>query len=261
MAPLAAQSAAAPPTARAIAEPDLLCAASFFAPSMMLTTPCGATDPTKCSSESKTPVPSSPSRPISKMTVGRNASKAPNATCWERPVQSSLTNRFAACLKTAGHSDQVVRVGSRGSRLRAVSVVAVDKGKRAKLRLRRPFPAPARKQPHRRADPAGGEETCPERAGRHERKLRAKSPDDVRCLGETAAEVLHRAGQLLALQLDVAADLLWRSPVRSGHRASTPPSSIVPPRLPAPEPAASPFGSSSGRGTRAERSARRGGRW
>src|SRR6476660_8012545 len=198
MAPLAAQSAATAPTARAIAEPDLLCAASFFATSIMLTTPCGATEPTKCSSESKTPLPSSPSRPISRMTVGRNASKAPNATCWERPAQSSTTNCFPARLKTPSHSDPVGRVGSRGSRLRAASVVAVDKGKRAQLRLRRPFPAPARKQPHGRADPAGGEETCPEGSGRHKGKVRAKSSDDVRCMSETAAEAPHRAGQLLA---------------------------------------------------------------
>ena len=76
IAPLAAQTAPKAPTTNAIAEPDLLCAASFFARSIMLITPCGATEPTNCSSELKAPVPKRPSSPISRITEGRKASSA-----------------------------------------------------------------------------------------------------------------------------------------------------------------------------------------
>src|SRR5437016_4123859 len=169
IAPLAAHSATITPTPNAIAEADLFWAASFFAKSIMLITPWGATEPTKCSSELKAPVPNRPSRPISRITVGRKASRALNATCCESPMQSSARNRLPARLKTSSHSACVSLAGPRGGaplreRFR-VSVVAVDKGERADFGLRCPFPAPARKQPHGGADPAGEEESRSERAG------------------------------------------------------------------------------------------------
>src|SRR2546430_5304442 len=255
IAPLAAHSATITPTANAIAEADLFWAASFFARSIMLTTPWGATEPTKCSSELKAPAPNRPRRPISRITVGRKASKALNATCCESPMQSSARNRLPARLNTSSHSAHVSPNGLRGGvpvrgRFR-VSVVAVDKGERADFGLRRPFPPTACKQPHRCADAAGSEEACPERSGRDERQARAKLAFDVGDLGDAAAEVLDPARELLPLRLDVAADLLRRSPVRSGHRASTPPWSILLPPLPALATAGSPCGSSSGPGTRA----------
>src|SRR5437773_9260300 len=171
IAPLAAHSATITPTVNAIAEADLFSAASFFARSIVLITPWGATEPTKCSSELKAPAPNRPSRPISRITAGRKASKALNATCCESPMQSSARNRLPARLNTSSHSAHVSPNGLRGGvpvrgRFR-VSVVAVDKGERADLGLRRPFPPTACKQPHRRADAAGQEEARPECAGRH----------------------------------------------------------------------------------------------
>src|SRR2546430_725757 len=246
IAPLAAHSATITPTANAIAEADLFWAASFFARSIMLITPWGATEPTKCSSELKAPAPNRQSGPTSRIPAGRKASRALNAPCCESPMQSSARNRSPARLNTSSHSAHVSPNGLRGGvpvrgRFR-VSVVAVDKGERADLGLRRPFPPTACKQPHRRADAAGCEEARPERSGRDERQVRAKLAFDVGHLGDAAAEVLDRARELLPLRLDVAADLLRRSPVRSGHRASTPPWSILLPRSPAPATAGAPFG-------------------
>ena len=64
IAPVAAHTARNSPPTKAIAEPPSFWAASCLARSIMSSTPCGATEPTKCSSESKAPVPNSPSRPI-----------------------------------------------------------------------------------------------------------------------------------------------------------------------------------------------------
>src|SRR6185437_3639429 len=234
------------PKTNAIAEPDLLWAASFSARSMMSITLCGATDATKCSSELKAPVPNKPSRPIRRITVGRNASRALNATCCASPVQSSARNRLPACLKASSHSGPLSLTGLPGGEpVRGgvvVSVVAVDKGEGADFCLRRPFPPTACKQPHRRAD-----------CGRDDRQIRAELALDVRDLGDPAAEFLDRAGELLTLKLDVAADLLRRSSVVNGHRSSRPPSSASLLRSPAPASEASPCRSSSSRGSRAAR--------
>src|SRR4051794_24214497 len=241
MPPVAAQRAAKTPITNAIAEPDLFCAASFFARSIMSSTPPGATEPANFSSDSKAPLPNRPSRPIKRITVGRNASRALKATCCERPMQSSSMNCFAVRLKTSRHSPKPSFRGLRGvAPARAVSVVAVDKGERAELRLRRPFPAAAREQPHRRADSAGEEETRPERAGGDDRQLRPELGADVGDLRDAAAELLDRVGQLLALGLDVAANLGRRASVTRCHCSSKPPSFAWPLRSPAPARAASP---------------------
>src|SRR5437016_707529 len=71
IAPLAAHSATITPTANAIAEADLFWAASFFARSIMLITPWGATEPTKCSSELKAPAPNKPAPSAPAATSGR----------------------------------------------------------------------------------------------------------------------------------------------------------------------------------------------
>src|SRR5512133_2161843 len=163
MAPVAAQNARRTAKASANAEPDLLCAASFFARSMMSITLLGATEPTKCSSELNEPGPNRPSTPITRITVGRKASRALKATCWASPMQSSAMKCLPASLKT---STQLRRPSRAGVRERAL-VVPVDKGERAELRLRRPFAASAGHQPHRRADPTGEHEARSKSPHRH----------------------------------------------------------------------------------------------
>src|SRR5213595_427454 len=152
MAPVAAQNARTTASASANAEPDLLCAASFFARSMMSITLFGATEATKCSSELNAP---GPNRPSTRITVGRKASRALKAICLARPMQSSPMKCLPAFLKT---STQPRRVSREVPVREAVLVVLVDKGERAQFRLRRPFPTSAGQQPHRRADPAGEHE-------------------------------------------------------------------------------------------------------
>src|SRR5512133_647478 len=164
MAPVAAQNARRTAKASANAEPDLLCAASFFARSMMSITLLGATEPTKCSSELNEPGPNRPSTPITRITVGRKASRALKATCWASPMQSSAMKCLPASLKTPTQPRGPSRAGVREPAL----VVPVDKGERAQFRLRRPFPTSTGQQPHRCADPAGEHEARSERANCHD---------------------------------------------------------------------------------------------
>ena len=236
MAPLAAQSAATPPTARAIAEPDLLCPASFFARSMMLTTPCGATEPTKCSSESKTPLPRSPSRPISRMTVGRNRARRRTRPAGRDPrsrprrTVSRRASRPQATRTRWAVWHRAVRVcewlqSSRSTRENGPNFAFVVRSRlrRASNLMVAPIP-PAAKKPARVLRPPRGEGASEVSRRRllHERDRREGSPPR-----RPAARVRSRCRY----------GPVWRSPVRSGHRASTPPWSILPPRLPAPAPA------------------------
>src|SRR5262249_8743399 len=256
IAPVAAQNARTTAKASANADPDLLRAASFFASSMMSITLLGATEPTKCSSELKGPGPNRPSRPITRIAVGRKASSALKAICLASPTQSSAMKCFPAALKTSTQP--------RGPRCAGLPVrewflvVPVDKGERAELRLRCPFPAPASHQPHRRADPAGEHEAGSERADRHRGELRPQPRPDVRDLLEAAAEILDGVGELVALGLDVAANLLFGAAVTGCHRSSRPRSSASPRRSPARGGAASPSGPSGFRRRPASRRARRG---
>src|SRR5690349_6387880 len=166
MAPVAAQNARTTARASANAEPDLLCAASSFARSMMSTTLFGATEPMKCSSELNGPGPNRPSTPITRITVGRKASRALKATCWERPMQSSAMKLLPAFLKM---STQPRRLSREALIPERVLVVPVDKGERAQFRLRRPFPTSAGQQPHRRSDSAGEHEARSESAHCYDR--------------------------------------------------------------------------------------------
>src|SRR6266498_20058 len=240
MAPLAAQSATKEPITKAIAEPVLLRAASSFASLIMSVTPLGATVPTKCSSESKAPVPKSPSRPISRTTVGRNASSELNATCCASPVQSSSRNCLPARLNASSHSRQDSRNGHAGARPRSVLageldetssamfrqalLVAVDKGERAEACFRPALPAAPHQQAHGRPDPTRQDEAEPERGDGRDRNLALQ----LRVHVQPGAHLVHGVGEALALGFDFAANLLGGAAVRRGHRASAPPWSALP---------------------------------
>ena len=184
-------------------------------------------EPTKCSSELKAPLPNSPSRPISRITVGRKASSELKATCWREAHAVVRQELLPARLKASATRARRAGAGSRG-RAPPVSV-AVDKGERAEACLRPVLPAAAHQEPHGRPDPAGHDEAGPER--RRPRRA-AAWPSASR------SRPFRRAGprprrQALALGLDVAADLLRRAPVMVAIAASAPRSSAWPPRSPA----------------------------
>src|SRR5919201_5127373 len=134
-------------------------------------------------------------------------------------MQSSAMNWPNARLRTSTHSRRLSRRGLAGTRPVIVERVcgsdAVDNGEGPHARLRRALPAPAHEQPHRRPDPAGKHEPGSERAGRDERQLAAQLAGDVRHLADASAQLIDRTGQLLALRLDVTADLLRRASVTS----------------------------------------------
>src|SRR5690349_459052 len=174
-------------------------------------------------------------------------------------MQSSARNCLNVRLKVSTHSPSPRRAGESGAAPR--SVVAVDKGERAELRLRRPFAATAGEKPHRRAEPAREEEARPERTCGDERQLRAELPADVRCVADAGAEIVDRARELLALGLDVAPNLLRRSSVSGCHCSSAPPKSVLPPQSPAPERAGFPCGSCRAPACRAGRRAGAGCLW
>src|SRR5215468_570694 len=176
----------------------------------------------KCSSELNGPGPNRPSTPITRITVGRKASSALNAICLASPMQSSEMKCFPAALTTSSQPRAPSRAGLpvRGGLL----VVPVDKGERAHLRLRRPFPTSAGQQPHRRPDSACEHESRSESADSDDGELRPQPPPDVRDLHEPTAQVLHSLRELVALGLDVAANLLRAAAVTGCHRSSTPPS-------------------------------------
>src|SRR5205085_5831742 len=71
--------------------------------------------------------------------------------------------------------------------------------------------ATPREVAERRADPTGEHEAQRRRACGDERELRLQLAADVRCLAELAAQLLDSSGQLLALGVELAADLLRRA--------------------------------------------------
>src|SRR6478609_8701488 len=158
-------------------------------------------------------------------------------------MASSAMNSLKLRLTAAIQSERLSRSGPPGAwPTSARSSVAVDKAEAADLGHLFALSTPSEDQPHRGADAAGEQEAGAERARRDRREVRAHLPGDVRGLIDALAERLGRGREVLALRLQVAANVGGRARVvRPGcHRSSTPPSSASPPGSPAPEPAACP---------------------
>src|SRR5438270_222930 len=83
------------------------------------------------------------------------------------------------------------------------------------------LPAPkAHQEAPGRADPAREDEAGAERSDRDDRQLPAELPGEVGRLTDLLAELVDGRGELLALGLDVAPDLLGRAAVTTRHRSS-----------------------------------------
>src|SRR5688572_20050718 len=111
------------------------------------------------------------------MTLGKNASREPNATCCERPMQSSARNCFAARLSEASHSRGLRRCGPDGTCPTSASLAgsaAVDKLEAARLHLRVTLAPTPGEEAHRRAEPAGEHEPGCRTSGGERGKLRAE---------------------------------------------------------------------------------------
>src|SRR5687768_11249574 len=122
-------------------------------------------------------------------------------------MQSSAMNCLPARLNAATHSPIESLSGPAGARPARASV-AVDKGEPPQAGLRRTLATSAREQPHRCPDPAGDQEARAERARCDDRQLRPQLRPDVGRLADLRAQVIDRVGELLALGLDLAANLL-----------------------------------------------------
>ena len=206
------------PSAKAIAEPLLFCAASFLRASIMIGDAVRRDRADEALERVEGAGPKSPSRPISEDHVGKNASSELKATCCARPMQSSAMNSLPVRLKTSSHSRQDSCSGL-GGRLAAPVLVAVDKGERAEACLRRCPPG------------CGASAGASSRRSRRRRRSRARVRGRRRAACPSAsrsrpsrAQVVGGDGEVLALGLDVAADLLGVRLLAGGHRASAPPS-------------------------------------
>src|SRR5215216_433613 len=164
-------------------------------------------------------------------------------------MQSSAMNSLPARLNTSSHSRALSRSGPAGVWPTSARLsVAVDEREAAKARLLAAFAASPEEQPGGCADPARDHKARAERAGGDDGEVRAKLCRHVRRLAHLVAQLFDRVRELLALQLDVVADLLRRARV-TRHRSSAPPASAWLHGLPAPGPAE--FPSSCGCGPRA----------
>jgi hypothetical protein len=130
-------------------------------------------------------------------------------------MQSSFMNSEKLRLNAARHPPSFRRVGEPG--VRPTCAVAVDKAEAAEPCLRLALPPATEDQARGRADPAGQHEAETQRASGDRRQVGAQLAADVGCLADALAEVVRRPGQLLALRLDVAANLLERARVPTGH--------------------------------------------
>ena len=113
-----------------------------------------------------------------------------------------------------------MRAGRDGAGLAApLGSAAVDNAEPADPGLGRSLAAPPGEQPHRRADPAGEEEARAERGAGDDGQLATGACRFTSVASPSAARsVVDGLGELLALRLDVAADLLARAAV-TGHRS------------------------------------------
>ncbi len=156
-----------------------------------------------------------------KTMAGKNASSELKAICCERPMQSSAMNCRNVRLKTAIHSSRRRRSGPEGARPSpAGASVAVANGEAAETGLRSALPAAAHEQSHGRADAAREDEPDAEGTRRDDRQLRAQLGADVGRLVDLRAKRVDGAGQLVALALDLQADLFGGAAV-TGHCSST----------------------------------------
>src|SRR6266542_4172985 len=158
-------------------------------------------------------------------------------------MQSSAMNCLAARLKTAIHSAALNRSGPVGARpVFAGDSVPVDNGEATETGSLAALRAPARQEPHGRADTAGQKEAGAQRPRRHHRQLRAQLGADVRRFTDLGAQDVDCRGELVALGLDLAANLFERAAV-TGHLLSTLPRSASLPGSPARAPGEFPCGS------------------
>src|SRR6266850_6300978 len=156
-------------------------------------------------------------------------------------MQSSLTNEATLRLNAASHSVRLSLPGELGARAPVASRSAADdKAEAAELSFRLALPPAPEDESCGRADPSRQQEAHAERADRHRRKIGTQLGADVGRLADLVPEHVGRAGKLLALGLDVAADLFECPVVATGHCPSAPLSSASPRGSPAREPEATP---------------------
>ena len=124
-------------------------------------------------------------------------------------MQSSFMNLEKARLKEAIHSDRFSFAGDFGAwPARASGSVALDNAKATELGHGLAFASAPEDQPRGRADSSSQEKSHSESAERDDRQIGAELPRDVGCLANFLPETVGRAGQLVALDLDVAANLV-----------------------------------------------------
>src|SRR3954463_6129114 len=141
-------------------------------------------------------------------------------------MASSAKKALKLRLMTAIQSERLRRSGLPGAcPTRERRSVAVDKAEAAESGLLLALSTPSEDQACRRTHTARQEEPGPQRAGGHDRQLRAHLARDVRRLAEALAERLGGRRELLALRLEVAADVVRRAcaVIRGCHRSSAPP--------------------------------------
>jgi hypothetical protein len=126
-------------------------------------------------------------------------------------MQSTFMNFEKARLKEAIHSDRLSFTGDSGAWPARASSVAVDNAKATELGLGLAFASAPEDQPRGRADSSRQQKSHSESAGRDDRQIGAELPRDVGRLADLLTEALGRAGKLLALDLDVVANLVDRA--------------------------------------------------
>src|SRR5439155_9030177 len=175
-------------------------------------------------------------------------------------MQSSAKSWEKVRLRIAIQSARPRFAGVRGGRpTRPERSVAVDKPKATDLRLRIALATAAEEQPRRRADASCEEEACTERTRSDDGQVRPQLRADVRRLAHAFAQRLRCACELLALELEIASDVVERAAVMHPcHRSSMHRRSASPLESPAAEPAASPSGCARSRARRAGQKRRTG---
>src|SRR5436853_389423 len=137
-------------------------------------------------------------------------------------MQSSATNWLKLRLRAAIQSARLSFAGVRGVRpARAGRSVALDKAEATGLRLRLALAAPPEQQSRRRADTSRKEEACAERSSCRDRQVRPQLGADVRRFAEPLAQRVRGGRELVALGLEIAADVLGGAAVTHAcHRPS-----------------------------------------
>src|SRR5580765_5805805 len=127
-------------------------------------------------------------------------------------MQSSFMNLEKARLKDAIHSDRLSFSGDSGAGpVRASRSVAVDNTKATELGLGLAFASAPEDQPRGRPDSSRQEKAHSESADRDDRQIGAELPRDVGRLADLITQAVGGSGKLLALDLDVVANLVDRA--------------------------------------------------